>query len=207
VSLVGYNNALTPSRVACSDGVTYDTTPPALVDVSLTHARGGLRVGCAENGEAWLVNANLTRVALNDVTLCRNVCSSFDALSDVSHLPVSDNHTLDRQLSEQHCQNLPSFARDTSLVLPSDYVRASWQGVDAESDMEEYYVGLGSDPTAASAPDLLPFTPTHGHGEYHARHSGLGHGDVFFIFLRAVSKAGLEDAVSLGPITIDSTPP
>jgi hypothetical protein len=207
VSLGGYNNALTPSRVACSDGVTYDTTPPALVNVILAHARGAVRVGCTETGEAWLVNANLSRVALSDVTPCSNACTPFDALSDVSHLPVSDNHTLDRQLSEQHCQKLPSFARDTSLVLPSDYVRVSWQGVDAESDMEEYYVGLGSDRTAAPASDLLPFTPTHGHGEYHARHSGLGHGDVFFLFLRAVSKAGLEDAVTLGPITIDSTPP
>jgi hypothetical protein len=99
VSLVGYNNALAPSRVACSDGVTYDTTPPALVNVSITHARGGLRVGCTETGEAWLVNGNLTRVALDDVTTCRDACSPFDPVSDVNHLPLSSHHTLDPHLS------------------------------------------------------------------------------------------------------------
>jgi hypothetical protein len=58
-----------------------------------------------------------------------------------------------------------------------------------------------------SAPDLQPFTLTHGHDEFHARHVGLGHGDVFFLFLRAVSKAGLDVTLTLGPITIDFTPP
>jgi hypothetical protein len=208
VSLLGYNNALAPSGVACSDGVTYDTTPPALVNVSVTHARGALRVGCSESGKAWLVNANLTRVTLEDVGPCRNMCIPADlSAADVSHLPISDNHTLHSQLSERYCRKLPSFAEDKVLVLPSDYIRASWQGVDAESDMEEYYLGLGSEATAASAPDLLPWTATHGHREYHARHSGLGHGDTFFLFLRAVSKAGLDVTLTLGPVIVDFTPP
>ena len=68
-------------------------------------------------------------------------------------------------------------------------------------------MGMGADRTTSSSPDLLPFTPTHGHVSYHARHAGLGHGDVFYIFLQAVNKAGLLATLTLGPVLIDVTPP
>nr|KAG5704396.1 hypothetical protein BaRGS_031102 [Batillaria attramentaria] len=95
-----------------------------------------------------------------------------------------------------------------TIRFPSeDYLRLTWAFEDEESEMEEYHVGMGRDRTTASAPDLLPFTPTHGHHSYHARHSGLGHGAVFFVFLRALSKAGLQVQLTLGPVIIDVTPP
>ena len=207
VSVVAYNGALEPSEVACSDGITYDSTPPTLLNVSITHARSGHTVGCTQQGKAWLVNTNLTRVALSNVTKCQSVCSVNSSVSDVGHLPLSSTHVLDEELSEHYCQNLPGMTEDTVIVLPSDYVKITWQGHDEESQLEEYYIGMGGDRTASSAPDLLPYTATHGHTSYHARHAGLGHGDLFFIFVRVVNKAGLSTTLTVGPVLIDQTPP
>ena len=207
VSVVAYNGALEPSEVACSDGITYDTTPPVLLNVSITHARSGQTVGCTQPSQAWLVHTNLTRVAMSNVTECQAVCSSGSSVRDVRHFPVSSLHVLDPELSRHYCRKLPRMTEDSFIVLPSDYVRITWQGEDAESDMEEYYIGMGGDRTTSSAPDLLPFTSTHGHPSYHALHAGLGHGDLFFVFLQAVSKAGLRVALTLGPVLIDVTAP
>ncbi|XP_070204014.1 uncharacterized protein [Littorina saxatilis] len=208
VSVVAYNGALAPSEVACSDGITYDTTPPALLNLSLSHARSGHMLGCTQRGQVWLVNNNLTRVALDsNATGCTVVCPLPVSLHDVTHLPMSSSQVVEKELSDHYCRNLPKMSEDSVIVLPSDYVMMTWQGHDTESEMEEYYIGMGGDRTTSSAPDLLPFTPTHGHVSYHARHVGLGHGDLFFVFLQAQTKAGLNVTLTLGPVVIDVTPP
>ncbi|KAK7493739.1 hypothetical protein BaRGS_00015068, partial [Batillaria attramentaria] len=207
VSVVAYNGAMKPSGVACSDGITYDTTPPRLLNVSITHARTGSEVACTQPDQPWLVNTNITRVRLARTSDCLKLCTSLPTASYIEHLPVSSNRTIEEEASEHFCRTLPKMTEDSYIVLPSDYLKMKWAAVDAESEMEEYHVGMGRDRTTASAPDLLPFTPTHGHHSYHARHSGLGHGAVFFIFLRALSKAGLHVQLTLGPVLIDETPP
>ena len=70
--------------------------------------------------------------------------------------------------------------------------------------MEDYFVGLGRD---RFNHDLLTLTSTQGHSSYHVRHVGLGHGDRFYIFLKATNKAGLPTQLTLGPVVIDVTPP
>ncbi|KAK7496776.1 hypothetical protein BaRGS_00011985 [Batillaria attramentaria] len=206
-TVVAYNRAMEPSGVACSDGITYDTTKPRLVNVSITHARTGQEVACTHPDQPWLVNNNMTRVRLARTSDCLNLCSANSTAEDVGYLPISSNHTLGVEASDEFCRTLPMMTEYSYIVLPSDYLKLTWAAVDAESEMEEYHVGMGRDRTTASAPDLLPFTPTHGHHSYHARHSGLGHGAVFFIFLRALSKAGLQFHLTLGPLVIDETPP
>ena len=204
VSVVGYNNALSPSEVSCSDGIIYDTTPPEIHNVTLSHAKVSLQIGCI-NEEAWLINSNFTRIQLANTSLCREVCSNVT--KGAEHLPLSGTHILEEPLSEHYCNNLPMFTSNTYLHLPSDYIKVTWQGFDAESQMEDYYIGIGSDSSTSSAPDLLPLTSTQGHRSYHARHSGLGHGDVLYIFLQALNKAGTKISLTLGPILIDETPP
>nr|KAG5706490.1 hypothetical protein BaRGS_032883 [Batillaria attramentaria] len=190
-----------------TDGIIYDTTPPTLVNVSITHARTGQEVACTQPDQPWLVNTNMTRVRLSRTNDCLNLCSANSTTEDVGYLPISSNHTLAAEASDEFCRTLPMMTDDSYIALPSDYLKLTWAAVDAESEMEEYHVGMGRDRTTASAPDLLPFTPTHGHHSYHARHSGLGHGAVVFIFLRALSKAGLHVQLTLGPVIIDETPP
>ncbi|XP_070207962.1 uncharacterized protein [Littorina saxatilis] len=207
VSVVAYNGAMEPSEVAYSDGIIYDTSPPKLLNVSITHARVGLAVGCTQQNQPWLVNQNLTRVRLNETNNCLEKCSGIGSAVDVEHFPMSSDHVLESHVSYEHCQKLPKMAKDSHIALPSDNLQITWVGYDAESEMEEYYVGIGSDLTTSSAPDLQTFTPTHGHNFYHARHLGLGQGDLFYVFLQAVSKAGLRAQRVLGPIIIDVTPP
>lgn len=68
-------------------------------------------------------------------------------------------------------------------------------------------MGLGLDRSTASAPDVQPLTPTDGRQFFHLTHTGLGHGDIFYLFLRVLSKAGLESQLTIGPLIIDVTPP
>lgn len=206
-SVVAYNGAMQPSNVACSDGIVYDTTPPTLLNVSITHGRTGRAIGCTQLAIPWLVNENLTRVRLANTTDCFKLCSENTSSHDVEHFPKSSDQIVEEEVADDVCRKLSMMTEDSYIVLPSDYLKMTWVGQDDESDMEEYYVGMGRDRTTSLAPDLLPLTPTHAHPFYHARHSGLGHGDLFFIFLQAINKAGLLVQRVLGPVVIDVTPP
>lgn len=206
-SVVAYNKAMAASGVSCSDGIMYDTSPPRLLNVSITHARIGYTLGCTQPDQPWLLNTNLTRVRLSNTSSCLHACSQNTSFPDVEHFPVSSEHVVTEEESDDLCRKLPMMTESIYITLPSDYLKVAWDGQDSESDMEDYEVGIGSDKATHSAPDLLPWTSTHGHPVYHARHSGLGHGDIFFVFLRAVNKAGLRVQLDVGPIIIDVTPP
>lgn len=192
--------------MACSDGITYDTSPPSIVNVSIVHARTGRSIGCTKEA-IWLVNRDLTRSRLNQTKVCSDVCASSLSFVSIEHFPITGNSFLDEDVTDDLCTRLPLMSLDTPILLPSDYLRLTWAARDNESDVDEFYVGIGQDRTSEAAPDLSPFSPTHGHALYHVRHSGLGHGAVFFIFLRVLSKAGLYANITLGPIIIDVTPP
>ena len=71
---------------------------------------------------------------------------------------------------------------------------------------QNFHVGAGSSRTSASSPDLIPLVSTHAHHSFH-RHSGLGQGAIFYLFLQATSKANLQTLLTMGPILVDSTPP
>lgn len=196
-----------PSLVACSDGITFDTTPPKLLNVSLANSRTGRAIACTHSNETWLINSNLTKVRLSLTPACLSLCSASSSRVHVDHLPMTSNVSLEVELSDDLCRRLSLMSSEHSILLPSDYLRLQWAGLDDESHMEEFYVGMGGDRTTSSAPDLLAFTPTHGRHSYHARHAGLGHGALFYVFLNGVNKAGLQVLLTLGPVIIDVTPP
>lgn len=72
---------------------------------------------------------------------------------------------------------------------------------------QDFHVGAGSSKSSASSPDLIPYTSTHARHFFHHHHSGLGHGAMFYLFIRGESKAGLQTQVTMGPLVVDSTPP
>lgn len=205
-SVAAYNGAMEPSDVACSDGITFDKSPPTLVNVSIAKGRTSRAIGCTLPYHAWLVHANMTRVRLTQTQTCSNMCTSIASGVDIEHFPISSIHTLEEEVSDDLCRRLTLITSDSQIILPSDYLHLQWAARDDESDMEEFFVGLGQDRTMESAPDVLPFVQTHGHSVYHG-HLGLNHGTVFFIFLQALSKAGLFTNLTLGPVVIDVTPP
>ena len=62
VTVVAFNSALEPSAPVCSDGVTVDTTPPAMADfyVSGAHVAGGVVLGHSPT-EVWLIDSERRR--------------------------------------------------------------------------------------------------------------------------------------------------
>lgn len=206
-SVVAYNGAMQPSAVACSDGVKFVKSAPRFLNISLAHARTVRSMSCTGPDQPWLINANLSRVRLFPAVECTRVCATNGSLADVQHLMVTTERVLEVNVSVELCRTLPILKDSPSIFMPTDLIRLQWVAKDRESDMEEVYVGIGRDPMSSAEPDILSFTPTHGYSSYDARHSGLGHGSVFFIFLKALSKAGSQTSLSLGPISIDFTPP
>ena len=64
----------------------------------------------------------------------------------------------------------------------------SWTGVEEESAIFDYQVGLsgdGADPT----PDLLPFQSTAGRQRAVIYHPPVGQGSVFHLVLKAINRA------------------
>ena len=64
----------------------------------------------------------------------------------------------------------------------------SWTGVEEESAIFDYQVGLsgdGADPT----PDLLPFQSTAGRQQAVIYHPPVGQGSVFHLVLKAINRA------------------
>ena len=113
VSVVAYNGALAPSQVACSDGITYDTSPPAFLNVSLLHARTLVSIGCTVQDNKytpWMLHENLTRVELHDTEECQKVCNNLTNTADVSHFVISSSRLIDSELSLHYCQNLPRYS-------------------------------------------------------------------------------------------------
>ncbi|KAK7092487.1 uncharacterized protein [Littorina saxatilis] len=206
-SVIAYNGAMQPSTVACSDGLTYDTTAPMLRNVSLFHSRTGRAIACTPSNQTWLINANFTKVKLPPTSACLQVCAASSSRVDVDHIILTSNFSLEDELSDDLCRRLKPMTSEHHILLPSDYLKVEWAGLDDESHMEEFYVGIATDRSLRSSPDLLSFTPTQGRQSYHARHAGLGHGARFYVFLRAVNKAGLDVMLTLGPVIVDVTPP
>ena len=61
-SAVAYNRALEPSKVACSDGVTIDNTPPALTSIDITDVR--VKPGLVKDTvteEVWFIDSHRKR--------------------------------------------------------------------------------------------------------------------------------------------------
>ena len=138
-SVVAYNGALTPSPVACSDGVVFDTTAPRLLNVSIAHARALRSIACTTHppDTAWLINTNLTRTQLANTTACFNVCRRANAtMVSLDHLAVTNAFTMGEQESDELCRSLPRMSEDSWIVLPSDRLMVTWASEDVESEME-----------------------------------------------------------------------
>ena len=82
-----------------------------------------------------------------------------------------------------------------------------WKTFEPDSQIEDYLVGIGDDKTQVDAPLVRSYEPMHGKEFFHLYHSGLSSGSLFYIFLKAVNKAGLSSVVVFGPVMIDETPP
>ncbi|XP_053376618.1 uncharacterized protein LOC123534121 [Mercenaria mercenaria] len=206
VSIIALNNAMDPSKCVCSDGVTRDTSPPEPRNISLQHSTWSESIACFA-GNTWLLHSSVSKVLLHNTSTCFDLCShSFHDDSIVSAFLVRDEK-IDSDISDFLCQTLPKYNNNTVIYLPNDHIYLSWDVDETISQLEDFFVGIGYDPTEWKSPHIDDYKSTARKKNFKRRHEGIGSNSLFYIFLKIVNKAGLEKVTTLGPVLIDETPP
>lgn len=204
-SIVAYNNAMEPTKVVCSDGIIKDSTAPSIVNVTLRHGKVMEVFACDSYGP-WLVRNDLKKVALLPTETCKNRCKS-SRISLTKSLPEIIVNSTDNDVADHLCQNLPEVTENWFIYMPSFNIDISWMSLDANSQIRREEVGIASNPSGMSSPDIVNYRDIHGHTRYHNVHEGIDRGIPFYIMIRTTNKAGLENILPFGPIIIDDTPP
>ena len=226
VTGIALNNAMDPSDAICSDGISKDTTPPILHDVMLEHARWSESISC-HGDSVWYLRSDLVKLPLDNTKSCNKACESekvFNLLEAIPLLdiPLEEIKELESQneasgentdaanstvLSNYWCTVLPRYDSDVGIFLPNDHIILQWKVLDEISQIDDFYVGFGTDESETQAPGIVNYIPTNRKQSFSINHAGLGTDKEFFIFLKAVSKAGLDTILPIGPVIIDETPP
>ena len=203
-SVVAYNNALEPSDVVCSDGVTVDNTPPALEQISVSHLRSTLGIiKQANSNDMWLVDDNRRRQLLPGL---ESVCAAHALIvKDVSIYPLStSNISRSSSMTGTGCPFGPSSLYFYTHI--NRYLSVSWKGSDNGSGIHDYKVGMGRTPSE-DPPTVLNFRSTNGIPYYSQRIASLTEGLEYFVIIEAIDKAGVKAKKAVGPIIVDVTAP
>lgn len=195
-SVIAFNNAMEPSNVGCSDGFLVDITPPVISNFSIRNLKTIPSIGCTDN-LFWYVSEDLrrTRVACNRTCFLNQSTPLLDALPETQIKSISGDICV-----------LPFF-RNEYLYLGNDFLDISWNISDAESQIEDVFVGIGSSNSSVVSPDVSGYTKTHHNAFYRLRHPGLAGSSIVFLFVKAINKASKETVMSVGPVILDETPP
>ena len=214
VSVIALNNAMDPSDAVCSDGITRDISPPEISDIRIAHASWSDSIYC-HNNDSWLLRSDLMKVKLPHSDGCE--CSSDSNSPLVEALPIqldiNDYQSVADKLEELNrtlvylCSVISSYDSSEIIYLPNDHINLQWNVVNGMSQTDEYLVGFGRSPEERDAPGLLDYVSTHTKRFFEIRHAAIGTDEEFFMFLKAVNKAGLETIIPIGPLLIDETPP
>lgn len=226
VTGIALNNAMDPSEAVCSDGITKDITPPVLYDVVIENARWAEQLYCYDN-TTWLLRSDLIRMKLSNTQICNAACgtaTTWELPEAFAFTEDSDaifecllNRTLDlvdltnekntSTISDFICSVFPLYDNNNMMYLPNDHLFIHWNVEEDLSQIQDFYVGFGRDDSEKLAPELLSYISTDKKTNFKMHHDGIGTDLEFFIFLKAVNKAGLETVLPIGPILIDETPP
>ncbi|KAJ8302432.1 hypothetical protein KUTeg_018828 [Tegillarca granosa] len=204
VSVIAFNNAMEPSKVACSDGISRDLSNPVIANVSLQNARIADSIGCSD-GKAWFIHNAVTKVRLIQTAVCKSRCSKSilsPMIEAMSEILAHNKPNPDQSISEFLCSRMIDF-NESIIYLPTDTIHLKWDIMD-ESQIDEVQVGFGSSPFSA---DIISYTISKHNTFYKERHLGLESGSIIYCFLKVVNKASLEAVLPYGPILIDETPP
>lgn len=195
-SVIAFNDAMEPSNVGCSDGFLVDITPPIISNFSIRNLKTIPSIGCTDN-LFWYVSEDLrrTRVACNRTCFLNQSTPLLDALPETQIKSISGDICV-----------LPFF-RNEYLYLGNDFLDISWNISDAESQIEDVFVGIGSSNSSVVSPDVSGYTKTHHNAFYRLQHPGLAGSSIVFLFVKAINKASKETVMSVGPVILDETPP
>ena len=222
VTVVALNNAMDPSKAVCSDGISRDTRSPQLRNITIANAKWSESLYCNDN-VTWFLRSDLVKVQLRNTLKCKGACTqSMDIplLNSIPSLRASadqnDSFALMQSNSIQKngsnaesdflCTNFKAY--DTNIIyLPNDHLVLSWDVEDNISQIRDFFVGFGKTVSEENSPSLVGFKSTGNKKTFKIHHAGIGTDDEFFIFLKAINKAGLITIIPIGPTLIDMTPP
>ncbi|KAH3799697.1 hypothetical protein DPMN_153309 [Dreissena polymorpha] len=126
-------------------------------------------------------------------------------VADYISTHISGSKDLD--ISDFLCRHLSLYTNETVIYLPNDHIVLNWEVEESESQIDDFFVGLGLDATEKDSPSLVDYISTDSKPYVRHRHEALGSDELFYVFIKTVNKAGLFNIATLGPILIDQTPP
>jgi len=206
VTVIALNNALEPSEAVCSDGITRDLSPPEIRNITLQHGRWSESIMCSET-DVFLLTSNLKKVKMQHTNSCQQLCKSVSETPTIADLlPLNPETKNDTNVSELLCDRFRLYTNDTIVYLPNDHLYLQWDLLETGSQVNDYYVGIGYDVTEYVSP-AIAYMSTERKTIFKMRHDGLGSNELFYIFIKVSSKAGLDNIYTIGPVLIDQTPP
>ncbi|CAG2202818.1 unnamed protein product [Mytilus edulis] len=205
VTVIAFNNAMSPSKSACSDGITFDTSVPEIVNVSIKHAQTVESIGCL-NGVPWLMKENLSKVKLFGDE-CSNVCTNKSNDDIFTLLPTTlETMNESNAVSSFLCRILKHYKLNY-IYTPTDLFHISWDVREDHSQIVNAFVGFGRDISEIDSPTVFGYTKTHHLTSYVQHHPGLIGEKQIYIFIKVQNRAGLDQKIWFGPILADETPP
>ncbi|CAC5398098.1 unnamed protein product [Mytilus coruscus] len=205
VTVMAFNNAMSSSKIACSDGITYDESVPEIVNVSIKHAQTVESIGCYD-GVPWLVKKNLSRVKLFGDE-CSKLCTNKSNDDMLTLLPIIEENTSEGiAVSSFMCRTIGCY-KQNFIYTPTDLFQITWDISEDYSQISNAYVGFGKDLSVIDSPNLMAYTKIHHFKSYIQHHLGLIGENTIFLFIKVQNRAGLEEKIWFGPILADETPP
>ena len=206
VTVIALNNAMEPSKAVCSDGITRDLSPPEVRNITLQHAAWSESIAC-NGSNVFLLETNFKKVMLQHIEPCRQLCTNnSESTAMIELLPYDTSWTNDTTANNLLCQRLNMYESDKIIYLPNDHLYLQWDVLETGSQVDDFYVGIGIDKTEFASP-IIEYVSTSRKTYFKRRHDAIGSNELFYIFLKAVNKAGLENIYTVGPVLIDETAP
>ncbi|VDI12754.1 Hypothetical predicted protein [Mytilus galloprovincialis] len=205
VTVMAFNHAMSPSKIACSDGITFDESVPEIVNVSIKYATTVESIGCYD-GVPWLVKQNLSRIKLFGYE-CSKLCTNKSSDEMLSLLPIIQEYTGEgTAVSSFMCRTISRYKQNL-IYTPTDLFQITWGIGEDYSQISHAYVGFGKDVSEIDSPNLMAYTKTHHLTSYVQHHPGFIGEQTIFIFIKVQNRAGLDQKIWFGPILADETPP
>lgn len=214
VTVIALNNAMDPSEPACSDGISKDTSPPQIRNITVANAKWTESIYCSEN-ITWFLRSDLVKVQLRRSDACRGTCNSplqlpfLESIRSnlLSERTINAIGTEDINIeSDFICSEFPEY--DSNLIyIPNDHIFIKWDFEEDISQIHDFMIGIGKTSSEKDTPGIVRYVSTSKKTFFKISHAGIGTNSEFFIFLKAINKAGLHSIAPIGPLLIDQTPP
>lgn len=202
---IAFNNALEPSEGSCSDGIFYEEASHILHNLTSNNFNIDEGIACF-NETSWLITSKLKRIRLGPISMCMSKCQNLSfpfflqSLSEV----IMDNIN-DSSYAEGICSRTEAY-KDRIIFISAIGWQMSWDVSDRRR-MQDIAIGIGTDQTSISHPNLKPYAPTMMQTIHRFTRDGVASQEKHYVFLKTVFKSGATNILTIGPLVIDTTPP